>query len=92
MTRQNHDLCAGTIGALSLSLEGVRGCWGRAVTLQLAFPSCQPSAEAFHLGTSPNALSCWVSQAVPGGTQCAAGNRPRSVPSGSGSAGVTILP
>lgn len=31
------------------------------------FPICQPGAEAFHLGTSPNALSCWASQAVLGG-------------------------
>lgn len=47
MTRQNHDLCAGTIGALSLSLEGVRGCWGRAVSLQLAFPSASPVQRLF---------------------------------------------
>lgn len=40
------------------------------------FPLCQPGAEAFHLSTSPNALSFWASQAVLGGCGVLRGTSP----------------
>ena len=61
-----RSACRNNWGSV-LTPGGGEGVLGEGSKPAACFPLCQPSAEVFHLSTSPNALSCRASQVVLGG-------------------------